>query len=93
MANLRCPCGKPITRREKRLNAGLCDKCFAKACAATAREIAKGLKKLGTVPVRRDGLEPSCGVPGCVGGRNRTCCALRRLLYRQLGDHRLSPAS
>lgn len=42
MANLRClSCGKPVTRREKKLNAGLCNGCFAKALRATAREIAK----------------------------------------------------
>lgn len=46
MANLTCGgCGKPITRREKRLNAGLCTGCFEKACRATAREIAKRLNK------------------------------------------------
>jgi len=41
MAELRCRCGKTITRREKKLNAGLCDECFTKALRATAREIAK----------------------------------------------------
>ena len=46
MANLTCgSCGKAITRREKRLNAGLCNTCFGKALRATAREIAKRIKK------------------------------------------------
>jgi hypothetical protein len=44
MANLRCiapTCGKPITRMEKRLNAGLCSKCLDKEL----REVAKRLGK------------------------------------------------
>lgn len=36
-------CGKEISKREDRLNAGLCSECFQQACAAAAREIAERL--------------------------------------------------
>ena len=39
---LRClnpRCKREITRREKRLNAGLCNSCFQDACRETARRI------------------------------------------------------
>ena len=34
-------CKKVITRREKKLNAGLCDACLALALRAIARDIAR----------------------------------------------------
>jgi hypothetical protein len=41
MNDLKCRCGKKITKRENKLNAGLCNKCLQKALAAMARQIAK----------------------------------------------------
>lgn len=43
-SGLRCPCGKRITKRQVKLNSGLCNECLQKALRATAREIAKRLK-------------------------------------------------
>jgi len=42
---MKCPCGREISRREKRLNAGLCDKCLQAALRAEAKKIAKRLGK------------------------------------------------
>jgi hypothetical protein len=42
---MKCKCGKEISRREKRLNAGLCDTCLQKALRAEAKRIAKRLGK------------------------------------------------
>ena len=38
---MNCKCGKKISSREKKLNAGLCDACLQLALRETAKEIAK----------------------------------------------------
>jgi NMD protein affecting ribosome stability and mRNA decay len=45
MSELRCKCGKEISKREKQLNAGLCDACLQAALRAEAKRIAKRLGK------------------------------------------------
>ena len=39
MSELKCRCGNTITKREKRMNAGLCDKCLQAALRAEARRL------------------------------------------------------
>lgn len=45
MANLKCRCGKPITRHEKRMNGGLCSACLQAALRAEAKKIISEEKK------------------------------------------------